>query len=670
MNKHIYWKLALTDLKKNTKVYVPYLLTFMGSMLFYYILLSLSGNPAIYDVNTKKEGFYGAATLCSILRSGCFVAAFFSFIFLLYANSFVQKQQKKQLGLYRVLGMERRHVAAIIVIETILLFSVGLITALFFGILFDKLLLLLLLRIIRQEVSEGFFLNTNAIYHTFGLTLWLTLIILLCQIFSISRTKDIDLLKSDHSGEHEPKSRLLLTLFGLVLTGVGYYLTLTSQNTLQSIQRFFPAAFSVILGTYALFIAGSIAILKLLKKNRNFYYHTRHFISVSGMLYRMKQNAAGLATICILSSAAIVVISAAVCLYSQGEHSISQRYPRSVQMYLPYEEDLEQIQVYENYVKETAHSCNTVYEDFIYCNYANSVFHMDGNTLSILENVYAMDIVHMPDTYVMTLQEYNRFHNTTITLGENEILLYDADQIFPHDTLEFEGHIYQIKEAPLTECLTYIKNYSMSLFSTLLIVVPDRDTFYHFLSETFKEDTPYAAPVCYMGINMDVSAETTKNFADKLQKTIDGKLQYADITLRTQEEIFFYNTYGGLFFVGIVLGILFLICTVMIIYYKQISEGYHDRERFLIMQKVGLSKKEIKQAIHSQVMLLFFLPLVTAIIHSAVALHIVANCLKLVMIVHLPTFVISVAVTCMVFALVYGIVYKITSGEYYRIVNE
>lgn len=666
MNKQIYKKLALTNLKKNPKLYVPYLLTMAGCMFFYYILTSLGNNPFLYDSATGRAAFKAAELLCPILQTGSFVAAFFSFIFLLYANSFVLKYQKKQLGLYRVLGMERKHLIRIVMLETFLMFAVGFIGAIFLGFLFDRLMLVLLFRIIHQPLPEGFFINTTALSHTILFMLLLTILILLRSIFSILRTKDIDLLKSEQRGEKEPKNHFILAIVGFLFLGGGYYAALSAHGTSQALSNFFPAAICVILGTYALFMAGSISILKLLKKNKNYYYTTRHFISLSGMLYRMKQNAAGLATICILSSAAIVVLSSGLCLYTSGNRSINKQFPRSVQISVAKEEGSDCSGTLLNILNATASETKTPLEHVVYCNCSNAIFELNGNELLRKTGSSYANIENIPDTYVVTLEEYNRFNNTSETLSEHEILLYGSDKIFNDDTLIFDGVTYQIKGTANPTCLTYLADYSMSLFSKLFIVVPDEET----LLELLPKDYAFSGSYAYLGFDVNASDDNVKNFTTALSKALEAENIQHTITLKAEEESLFFGTYGGLFFVGILLGVLFLLCTVMIIYYKQISEGYNDRERFLIMQKVGLSKKEIKQSIHSQVMLLFFLPLITAIIHSTVALNIVADCLRLVLIVHMPTFIASVAATCVLFSICYCIVYKITSKEYYLIVNE
>lgn len=662
MNRHIYGKLAITNLKKNQKIYLPYLLTLMGSMLLYYILTSISTNKLLYDPATDTGAFKGANILSTIIQSGSMAAALFAFIFLLYANSFVLKHQKKQLGLYRVLGMERKHMIRIIFVEILTLFGISMVISLFFGILFDKLMLGLLFKIVHQSMPEGFFLNTTALLQTLFLSFALAVLIFIRSVFSIFRTKDIDLLKSEKQGEREPKNRLLLAFFGLASLLAGYYIALSNKNVMQAINNFFPAAFCVILGTYALFTAGSIAILKLLKKNKAYYYNTKHFISLSGMLYRMKQNAVGLATICILSAAAIVVVSAGVSLYANGQRSINQQFPRSMQVYTDYTSQCSDLQ---KIIEDTAKKSEISYKNPVNCSYGNGVYDLKGNQLVFMKELL-FDVQKTPDTYVVTLEEYNRFQQSSVKLEEDEILLYGGDNIFPYDTLVVNEHTYRIKEEADNTCLTYITDVSMSLFSKLFIVVPNQTAF----DEIMPKDYEFSQRISYLGFDSNGNDEKQKDFSKKLTKAFKKENISFDIVMKSDGESFFYTTYGGLFFVGILLGFLFLLCTVMIIYYKQISEGYEDRERFLIMQKVGLSKKEIKQSIHSQVMMLFFLPLITAIVHSAVALNIVADCLRMVMVVDMPTFVGSVAVTCVLFSIVYGIIYKITSKEYYTIVNE
>lgn len=596
MNKFLYERIAITDIKKNPKIYLPYLLTIIGSMMFCYILFSMRYNPALYDPTTGIEAFPGASTLRAILGSGSFVAAFFAFIFLFYANSFVLKQQKMQLGLYRVLGMERRHIARIIAVEILLIFSVGFVFALFLGVLFDKL------------------------------TVGIAALVFIRSMISVLSAKDVELLKSDKMGEKEPKNRPLLTLIGLVILGCGYGIA-----------------------------------LKSLKKNKKYYYTTRHFISVSNLLYRMKQNASGLATICILSTATIAVLSAGAALYANGEHSINEQFPRMIQYTtLPSDQELA-----TEVLEKTLSEKSVTAEDVVTCTYGSTLFVKTDTGIMPMENGVFANFDTMPDTFILTLDEYNRFNQTSETLLDTEILLYASNDFYTGDTLTFLDDTYQIKGTADNTCLDYIVDTSMALFAKLLIVVPNEEVF-----QKFTSTAAIIPEITWTGFNTKQNGEESIAFANAFSEGLTSSGIGFDLLVKQQEKDYFFNMYGGILFVGIILGALFLLCTVMIIYYKQISEGYEDKARFLIMQKVGLSKQEIKNTIHSQIMIMFFLPLIAAIIHSVVALKIVANCLSLVLIVHMPTFIMSVAVICALFSICYMIVYKITSREYYNIVNE
>lgn len=659
MNKFIYEKMAVTNIFKNGKIYLPYLLTTIGSMMFYYLLSSIGSNPNIYNLETETEAFKGAMTLCGILQSGSFVTAIFVFVFLLYANSFVLKHQKNQMGLYRVLGMERKHMIRIIVLEEVLIFGIGVTVALILGILFDKLALALLFRLIGQKLPFGFAFNMNAVLMTLILTGCITGLIIVFNSFSILATKDIELLKSEKTGEKEPKNRPLQTVLGIIILAAGYTIALKSVNAGTAVNNFFPAAFLVMTATYTLFTAGSISVLKLLKKNRKFYYQTRHFISVSGMLYRMKQNATGLATICILSTAAIIVLSAGMSLYANGERGINEQFPREIILSATETSGDRVEELVLDEMNQSAYEAS----DMVRCTYGTSIFEKTDTGIRNMDYVQFSGFENMPDAYILTLDEYNRFNQCEETLAEGEILLYSSNGFYTNDTLTFLDTTYRIKGVADRSCLHYIKNSTMALFSDLLLVVPDEEVFALFMSTT-----PEAVST-WVGFNSPCEEAETVAFMQALEQSLAVDGIETGYMIKEQEAQAFYGMYGGIMFIGGVLGILFILSTAMIIYYKQISEGYEDRERFLIMQKVGMSKEEIKGVIHTQVMLVFFLPLVTAIIHSLVALQIVENCLRMVVVVHTPTFILSVAVTCVIFSLVYMIVYKITSGEYYKIVN-
>ena len=660
MNKNVYGKMARDNIRKSKKLYFPYLFTIIGSIMFFYILSSISSNTYIYDPVTKIETFKGAQLLCKVLKTGTFTTAIFAVIFLFYANSFILKHQKKQMGLYRVLGMERRHMLRLLASEVLYLYGTGLLCGMMLGILFDKLMLVFLFKIVGQTAPSGFYISQIAIKNSVILALVIALLLLLHSVISILTTKDIELLKSTQSGEKEPKNRLVLAFGGMIILIAGYSLALKANNVSDGISNFFPAAFMVIVATYILFTAGSIAVLKFLKKRKNFYYTTRHFISISGLLYRMKQNAAGLATICILSTSAIIVLAAGASLYANGERSINEMFPREILIKTNELSLTETNETIENFLKR--HQLTA--EETISVAYGTSLFIVTETGLSSDFETNFMDLGSVPDFFVLTLEEYNRIYGTKETLGENEVLLYATNNIYAKDTLEYDGITYQVKGSAKSDCLEYIQDSSMALFSKMLLVVPDQSVFERFVT---PPDDPTFAPnhINHVAFNLDGDKDKISDFITDLTNSFTCTISY-----KQDEQDEFYSMYGGILFIGIVLGLLFIMSTVMMIYYKQISEGYEDKERFLIMQKVGLSKPEIKKTIRSQILLVFFLPLVTAIIHTSFALKIISKCLGLVVLVHMPTFITSFIITCLIFSVIYVIVYIFTSKEYYNIVNE
>ena len=660
MNKNFYGKMAWDNIKKSKKLYLPYLLTIIGSIMFFYILSSISSNTYIYDPVTKIEAFKGAELLCKVLKAGTFATALFAVIFLFYANSFILKHQKKQMGLYRVLGMERRHMVRLLASEVLTLYVFGLFGGMALGILFDKLMLVFLFNIIGQTAPSGFYLNQTAVKNSILIALFIALLLLLHSVISILKAKDIELLKSNQSGEKEPKNRLALAFSGMAILIAGYTLALKADNVSDGISNFFPAAFMVIIATYILFTAGSIAVLKFLKKRKDFYYTTRHFISISGLLYRMKQNAAGLATICILSTSAIIVLAAGASLYANGERSINEMFPREILV------DTTEISLTEttDIIEDVLEKHQLSGEDYISVAYGTSLFVVTETGLSSDFETNFTDWGTVPDFFVLTLEEYNRIYGTKETLGENEVLLYATNNIYTKDTLEYDGITYQVKGTAKSDCLEYISDSSMTLFSKILLVVPDQSVFDRFVTPP-KDPTVAPGTVNYVAFNLDGDKDKIPDFITDLTNSFACTISY-----KQDEQDEFYSMYGGILFIGIVLGLLFIMSTVMMIYYKQISEGYEDKERFLIMQKVGLSKPEIKKTIRSQILLVFFLPLVTAIIHTSFALKIISKCLGLVVLVHMPTFITSFIITCLIFSVIYVIVYIFTSKEYYNIVNE
>lgn len=662
MNRLLYIKLAGTNIRKNMQVYLPYILTSAGMILVYYVLRSMAFNDNIYNYKTQQAAFEGADSIAEFLKIASNVAGIFSFIFLLFANSFVMKRRKKQLGLYSIMGMERKHIAYVLLMETLITSVISMAAGLFSGMLLDKLMLMLLLRILEKAVPNGFYMNGGVILYTLLLFVVVFLFTLVMNLLQVVRTSTIDLLKGDNIGEKEPKTKLLITVIGGISLIAGYSIAVRVDNTIDAIRLFFTAVILVMIGTYLLFIAGSITVLKMLRKNKRFYYKAQNFINISGMIYRMKQNAAGLASICLLSTSAILVLSAGAALYAGGESSIAKAFPRDIKISADSISG-QTLPVIEKCVQEVAAETGMTAENIVRYEYSETMMKLEKDTLNYTERFISGGVY---DVYFVTQQEYNRFSGENISLSENEILMYDVDDGYDKASITIGGKEYKISRNFKNECINHMKDITMSIFSDLVIVIRDETV----LQQMYGEYGAEAGFSCCYGFDLEGSPDAISQFGQVLEGKLIANSLPETLSLKQDLEEMFLGTYGCVFYIGIFIGALFLIATVLIIYYKQISEGFDDRERFVILQKVGMTKAEIRKTIRSQVLMVFFLPLVVAVIHMAFALHIVTLFIRCVVIIETPLMIACAVVTSLIFSLVYCAVYLLTSREYYRIVNE
>ena len=488
---------------------------------------------------------------------------------------------------------------------------------------------------------------------------------LLNNLRQIHLSKPIELIKGGQMGEKEPKTRWILSIVGVLTLAGGYYIALTTESPLEALELFFIAVVLVIIGTYSLFTARTIALLKMLRKNKHFYYKTNHFINVSGMIYRMKQNAAGLASICILSTAVLVILSTTVALYIGIDDQLRTRFPRDISLTAQnVSEDISK--KVDGMIVEEAENHHIKIDDPIHYRYAAFPAMQDGNTFSKNSpNTVSMNDISILN--VIPLSEYNRMENKSVVLEENEVLLYTYRGELNQDTIHLSGQEFKIKEH-LDFLFTEGIASAMAL-NTYSIVVPDLQTIQQIntLMNTNPEslkDLSY-----FYGFDATGKAEDEINLTQAIKNKIndihlDGSVEGAEESRET-----FYSLYGGLFFLGIFLGALFIMATVLIIYYKQISEGFDDKHRFEIMQKVGLSKAEVKKSIRSQVLMVFYLPLLTAVIHIAFAFEVITKLLALLNLTNQTLFMLTTGGTILIFAVFYALIYSLTAREYYKIVS-
>lgn len=642
MNNFIYEKLAVTNLKNNRKTYVPYIFTGVLTVMMFYIIDALSRGKGITQDTLK---------ICLQYATGVIVV--FAVIFLFYTNSFLIKRRKKEIGVYNILGMGKRHIARMMAVETILTAGISILGGLVFGIIFGKLMYLLLLKILHNSVDMQFSVNGTAIVQTVILFAGIFLLTYLYNILQIQLVNPVELLHGGNQGEKEPKSRWLLVIIGVAALGNGYWIALTTEAPLEALLKFFVAVVCVIIGTYALFIAGSIVVLKILRKNKAYYYNPKHFTSVSGMIYRMKQNGAGLANICVLSTMVLVMVSTTVSLYAGMEDILDSRFPRDVSIVCN-EADTNNEETLQRLIKEQCEKTGVKITDRVRYRYGSMNAVLKGNNLEKVEQYYPDN--HFYYVEMITQEEYNRIEKQNVSLKEQEILTYTTNGKCGKKQINIAGQNYQVKKE-LSEMTSQPKS-TAEMYKTLYIVFANAEQIERIESFSYADK-----------FNLKGDDGKQKETLEQIQNEFYEKFPDGTMESRMLSRSSFYELYGGLFFIGIYLGSMFIMATVLIIYYKQISEGYDDRERYQIMQKVGMSKKEVKRSIRSQVLSVFFLPLVVAVIHVAVAFKVMTKILGVLNLTNVSLFAVCTIITIAVFAVFYIIVYSITAKEYYRIVN-
>lgn len=664
MNKIFYPKLALNNIRKNSKTYVPYIITCVVTIMMFYMMLAISQNEGLENIS-------GAETLRSILYFGIWIIGIFSAVFLFYTNSFLVKRRKKEFGIYNILGMEKKHIAKVLSFETIFVFLFSIIVGILCGMLFSKLIFLFLLKILNFDVPLSFSASPESMLLTavvFGAIFILTLIF---DILQISVLKPIELLYGGNQGEKEPKTKWIIAVLGLLCLAAGYTISLTIETPLSAVSLFFVAVVLVMVGTYCLFTAGSIAILKGLKKNKKYYYKTKHFTSVSGMIYRMKQNATGLANICILSTAVILVVSSTISLYIGIDDAVKNIYPREVSIMSANTNDAD-ISQFDKIFEQTESECNFDATNELNYRCGEAVAKQDNNNFAVEYGSTYAGTTDLTMLEVVPLSDYNKSTNQNETLNPDEVLIFDQTNTgTPVDlgnTLNIFGNTFNVKSNSTPMPLSVREStYAKQCYC---VVCNDMNTVEKVLSKTVNLaglPTKVSSNVSFdNGSDGDIHT-----FVETLQTNLsqNGLTNY-DMSIREDQIQDFYSVYGSLFFVGLFLGLLFLMVTVLIIYYKQISEGYDDKERFTIMQNVGMSKGDVKQSIRTQILMVFFIPLIVSIIHMAFAFPIVTKILEAMNLTNVSLFVGCTIATVLVFSVLYVIVYTLTARVYYKIVEK
>lgn len=674
MNSLFYPKLAGTNLRKNAKTYLPYLFSGVCTVMTFYAMLFIANNPGLRNMP-------GAETLPVFFNLGAIIIGIFSTILLFYTNSFLIKRRKKELGLYCILGMEKRHIAKVLFFEVFYTAGISIILGLLAGMLISKLLYMALLNILNLKVSIVFEVSGASVMVTVILFLVIFFLTLLSNLWQIKIANPITLLHGGAQGEKEPKTKWVLAIIGFIMLGAGYAIAITVESPMDALALFFIAVVAVIIGTYCLFVAGSIAVLKLLKKNKRFYYRPNNFISVSGMIYRMKQNAAGLASICILSTMVLVTVSTTLSLFIGQEDILRERYPRnySVTFYDRTDDSGKRVTIKEQQdafepLLNNVLSTYDVTQDrrLEYWSVSLGAMWKDQALVpAVQESIKnGLDFIGLT---ILPLDDYNRMEGTDFALKAGECMVFfNGNGAYGKDTIAIGG--MELKVAKELGDFSLGKKSEITLSPQYIVVVKDIGAGMEALRAFYPANTDMSSEGFnfnyYTGFDIQGDSQTVLDAAEALNEQVKAQLPEAfplSVESIRQE---WYTLYGGFFFLGIFLGTLFIMATVLIIYYKQISEGYDDHDRFEIMQKVGMSKKEVKRTIHKQVLMIFFLPLAVAVIHVVVAFNVIKRLLFIFGLTNITLFAVCTAATVLVFALIYMLVYFVTAKAYYNLIEQ
>lgn len=666
----LYPKLAVNGIKKNRRIYLPYILTCSGMIMMYYITSFLT-------VSSFVKEMQGGTTMHMLLFMGCGVMVVFSAVFLFYTNSFIIRRRKTEFGLYNILGMDKRNISRILLWETFIIYVSSLVVGITCGVLFSKLAELALTKMLGGAASYTFNAEPKSIIHAMVYYAVIFLLILINSLRQIHLSNPIELMKSENSGEKPPKANYFLAVLGALILGAAYFLAVYIQNPLEAIFAFFVAVIMVIAATFMLFVSGSVALCKILQKNKRYYYKTNHFISVSQMAYRMKRSGAGLASICILSTMVLVTLSSTICLYVGEEDMLARRYPRDI-VVDTYSTDEKVVSWSRSAVNTALEKFGETSENILHYTYLDISGGLVGSEIILDPNrrdeVGNSDIRQL---FIITLADYNRLMGKNETLSDGEALIYTTKKDYDFDTLTIaEYGTFNIKE----HIDVFVPNGvdAEQMTPSVFIFVKDEAVvkeLYELQLGIYGNASSYMHDYYAFDLSCDADKqiEITKELNDSIAKIREEHPDdWAGVGLDGLESgrNDFYALYGGLFFLGILFGTVFIAAAVLIMYYKQISEGFEDKSKFGILQKVGMTKSEIKKSINSQVLTVFFAPLAAAGVHMAFAFGIVSRLLMLFGLTDKKLFAIVTLCCFVLFGILYMAVYIITSSSYCKIVSD
>ena len=671
MHKGIFSRLAKQNIRNNKSTYIPYIITCIFCIAMIYMMEFLRDCP------TLDQAVRQADEVRMIVFTGEIVVEIFCIIFLIYSNSFLMKRRQKEIGLYNILGLERNHIGIVMFLETIITSIGSLAGGIAAGIIGSKLALLLLLKLLHIPSVLGFYISVKGIFTCLFMFGIIFLMILFLNLAKIHLSRPVELLRGNNTGEKEPAAKWLMALIGFICLGAGYYLAVTTESPIKAITIFLLAVILVMAGTYLLFTAGSIVILKFLRRRKSFYYRTGNFISISGMLYRMKQNAIGLASICILSTGVLLMISMTVSIYFGMNDIMLNRYPYDVDMSvtsISEDECQTAIEAFEKAIADNKvpveKSVEEIYLDIVCSKNGDQILIKPANTIRNSDSVLVLSLLNQA--------EYERLTGISANLNDGEIFAWYPSTV-QKDSVTVDETEFTVKKWLDKNPLTCGED---AVSDNAVLVVTDEDfkKFDEMRTEMYKGVSSAPAGedlTLHLGLDITGSETDKIDFGTPVMEVVKdlkkngGLSENSWITsgIRQQEYESYYADNGSLLFIGIFLGSLFLMGTAMIIYYKQISEGYEDQKRFEIMQKVGLSRREVRSSVRRQILMVFFLPLLMAMLHITMAFPMIRRMLLLFGMTNTKLFIGCTAGTVLIFAVVYGLIYLMTARSYYHIVE-
>lgn len=671
MHKGIFSRLAKQNIRNNKSTYIPYIITCIFCIAMIYMMEFLRDCP------TLDQAVRQADEVRMIVFTGEIVVEIFCIIFLIYSNSFLMKRRQKEIGLYNILGLERNHIGIVMFLETIITSIGSLAGGIAAGIIGSKLALLLLLKLLHIPSVLGFYISVKGIFTCLFMFGIIFLMILFLNLAKIHLSRPVELLRGNNTGEKEPVAKWLMALIGFICLGAGYYLAVTTESPIKAITIFLLAVILVMAGTYLLFTAGSIVILKFLRRRKSFYYRTGNFISISGMLYRMKQNAIGLASICILSTGVLPMIAMTVSIYFGMNDIMLNRYPYDVDMSvtsISEEECQTAIEAFEKAIADNKvpveKSVEEIYLDIVCSKNGDQILIKPANTIRNSDSVLVLSLLDQA--------EYERLTGISANLNDGEIFAWYPSAV-QKDSVTVDETEFTVKKWLDKNPLTCGED---AVSDNAVLVVTDEDfkKFDEMRTEMYKGVSSAPAGedlTLHLGLDITGSETDKIDFGTPVMEVVKdlkkngGLSENSWITsgIRQQEYESYYADNGSLLFIGIFLGSLFLMGTAMIIYYKQISEGYEDQKRFEIMQKVGLSRREVRSSVRRQILMVFFLPLLMAMLHITMAFPMIRRMLLLFGMTNTKLFIGCTAGTVLIFAVVYGLIYLMTARSYYHIVE-